>query len=199
LLGHHPGAIVDARCKTRSEKGCIEDRGVDRELQGVVEGAAMTTHALSHHHREESSYLRWIIVGFVTGALAVLVCHQTIAMLLYSMGITERTPYAMQATRPLGVPQLWSLAFWGGLWGVALAAALRRLDGAELVIVATLFGAILPTLVAWTVVASLKGQPLFAGGVPKAMAVGLLVNAAWGLGTGTGLAVFGRPLKIRAA
>lgn len=159
----------------------------------------MTTHALGHPHREDSSYLRWIVVGFLAGALAVLVCHQTVALLLHSLGITPRTPYSMQATSPLGVPQLWSLAFWGGLWGVALAAALRRLDGAELVIVATIFGAILPTLVAWTVVASLKGQPLFAGVVPKAMAVGLLVNGAWGLGTGIGLAVFGRPLKIRAA
>jgi hypothetical protein len=159
----------------------------------------MTTHALSHPHREESSYLRWIIVGFLAGALSVLVCHQTIAMLLYSIGITERMPYSVQATRPLGVAQLWSLMFWGAVWGAALAAALRKLDGAALVIAATVFGAILPTLVAWTVVASLKGQPLFAGGVPKAMAVGLLVNAAWGLGTGTGLAVFGRPLKTRAA
>ena len=159
----------------------------------------MTTHALGHPHREETSYLRWIIVGIIAGALSVIVCHQAIAMLLYSMGITGRMPYSMQVTRPLGVAQLWSLVFWGGVWGAAFAAALRRLDGAKLVIAGAIFGAILPTLVAWTVVASLKGQPLFAGGVPKAMAVGLLVNAAWGLGTGTGLAVFGRPLKIRAA
>jgi len=53
----------------------------------------------------------------------------------------------------------------------------------------------------WIVVAALKGLPLFAGGAPKALAVGLLVNAAWGLGTGTGLALFGRRgrLKMRAA
>jgi hypothetical protein len=88
--------------------------------------------------------------------------------------------------------------FWGAVWGVALAVALSRLDGAKLVFAATLFGAVLPTLVAWTIVASLKGQPLFAGGVPKAMLVGPLVNAAWGLGTGIGLAVFGRSLKTRA-
>lgn len=40
---------------------------------------------------------------------------------------------------------------------------------------------------------SLKGQALFAGGAPKGIVFGLLVNAAWGLGTGIGLAVFGRP------
>ena len=104
----------------------------------------------------------------------------------------------MHATQPLGLPQLWSLVFWGAVWGVALAAALRRLDGASLVLAATVFGAILPSLVAWTIVASLKGQPLFAGGAPKGLLVGLLVNAAWGLGTGIGLAVLGRPLKTRA-
>ena len=158
----------------------------------------MTTHALSHP-REQSNLLRWIGVGILAGALAVLVCHQTVALLLYSMGITPRMPYSMQPTQPLGIAQLWSIVFWGGVWGAALAAALRRLDGARLVIAATLFGALLPTLVAWTVVASLKGQALFAGGVPKAMAVSLLVNAAWGLGTGTGLAVFGRRLKIHPA
>jgi hypothetical protein len=158
----------------------------------------MTTHALTRPH-EQGALLRWIVVGILAGALSVLVCHQTVAMLLHSLGMTPRTPYSMQPTQPLGIPQLWSIVFWGGVWGAALAAALRRLDGARLVLAATVFGAILPTLVAWTVVASLKGQPLFAGGVPKAMAVGLLVNAAWGLGTGIGLAVFGRPLKIRLA
>ena len=158
----------------------------------------MTTHALPHY-ADRSSLARWIAVGVVFGALSVLVCHQTVAMLLYSIGMTQRMPYSMQPTQPFGIAQLWSIVFWGGVWGAALAAALRRLDGMRLVIAATVFGAILPTLVAWTVVASLKGQPLFAGGIPKAMAVGLLVNAAWGLGTGIGLAVLGRPLKIHPA
>jgi hypothetical protein len=174
----------------------------ERPLQeGIAEGDTMTTHALGHHpdRTDRTDLARWIAVGVVCGALAVLVCHQTVAMLLHSMGMTQRPPYSMQPTQPLGIAQLWSLVFWGGVWGAALAAALPRLDGARLVIAATIFGAILPTLVAWTIVASLKGQPLFAGGVPKAMAVGLLVNAAWGLGTGTGLAVFGRPLKIHPA
>jgi hypothetical protein len=144
---------------------------------------------------------RWLVVGFLSGAVSVLLCHQVIAALLHAIGITPRVPYSMQPTQPLGVAQVWSLAFWGGVWGVLLAAALRRYADGALVIAATVFGAILPTLVAWTVVAALKGQPLFAGGAPKAMAVGLLVNAAWGLGTGTGLALFGRPgrLKLRAA
>jgi hypothetical protein len=55
------------------------------------------------------------------------------------------------------------------------------------------FGAVLPTLVAWFVVAPLKGQPAAAGFGPMAMAVGPIVNAAWCLGTGLGLVLFGQP------
>lgn len=73
-----------------------------------------------------------------------------------------------------------------------LAEFLRRLDGARLVGAALVFGAIFPTLVAWFVVAPMKGQAMAGGGAPKAMAVALIVNAAWGLGTGIGLALFGR-------
>jgi hypothetical protein len=143
---------------------------------------------------------RWIVVGFLSGALSVLLCHQVIAALLHAIGITPRVPYSMQPTQPLGVAQVWSLVFWGGVWGVVLAVALRRLADGALVIAAAIFGALFPSLVAWTLVASMKGQPLFAGGAPKALMAGLLVNAAWGLGTGTGLALFGRRRwKMRTA
>jgi hypothetical protein len=149
----------------------------------------MTTHTLRHHQASQSGLARWIGTGALAGALSVIVFHQAVAALLFALGVTERMPYSTQPSAPFGVPQLWSIAFWGGLWGIALAAALRGLRGAKLIFAATLFGALLPTLVAWTVVALLKGQPLFAGGLPAGIATGLLVNAAWGLGTGVGLAL----------
>ncbi len=40
-----------------------------------------------------------------------------------------------------------------------------------------------PNVVAWFVVAPLKNQPLAGGFQPAAMVTGLLVNAAWGVGT----------------
>ena len=155
----------------------------------------MAIQTLAHHREHAAPYAelgRWVIVGALSGALAVIVFHQAAAALLFSAGMTERVPYAMQPTQPLGVPQLWSITFWGAVWGALLAAALRRFDGARLVALATLFGAVFPTLVAWTLVAALKGQPLFAGGAATGIAAGLIVNAAWGLGTGLGLALFGR-------
>ena len=146
----------------------------------------------------ESHPARLLIVGFISGAIAVLVFHQAALGLLHQLGIAQQAPFSREHTVPWGVPQIWSSAFWGGLWGIALAAALRRLDGPALVISATLFGAILPTLVAWFVIAPLKHRAMAAGLVPSAMIVGPIVNAAWGLGTGIGLVLFGRP-HLRAS
>src|ERR1700730_4193967 len=112
----------------------------------------MTSHALRSHPRI-SDHSRWLMVGFLAGAVAVLVFHQGAVGLLHSLGFSPRAPYSMQATAPWGIAQIWSTAFWGGLWGVALAFALRSWDGPALVANATLLGAILPTLVAWFIVA----------------------------------------------
>ncbi len=152
----------------------------------------MTTHAM-RHYPATTQLPRWLVVGFISGFLAVIVFHQSAAALLHAMDLTKFSPYSMQPTAPWGVPQLWSLAFWGGVWGVILAAALARLDDAPLIIASAVFGAVLPTLVAWFVVAPLKGQPMAAGFAPLSMAIGPIVNGAWGLGTGIGLALFGRP------
>lgn len=151
----------------------------------------MSSNAL-HHYPATSELPRWLVVGFVSGAVSVLLFHQGTAALLHALELTAHAPYSLTPTSPFGVPQLGSIAFWGGIWGVLLAASLGRLDGAPLVLAAAAFGAVLPTLVAWFLVAPLKGQPLAAGGIPMAMAVGVMVNGAWGLGTGIGLALFGR-------
>jgi hypothetical protein len=149
------------------------------------------------HYPARTELPRWLVVGFVSGAASVLVFHQGAAALLYALELTTRAPYSMQPTSPLGVPQIWSIAFWGGVWGAVLAATLARLDGARLVVAALVFGAVFPTLVAWFLVAPLKGQPMAAGFVPMAMAIGPIVNGAWGLGTAIGLALFGRPRAHR--
>jgi len=150
----------------------------------------MTSQVL--HHSEGTRLSRWVIVGFLSGAVAVLIFHQGAAALLHALDVIARAPYSLQPTRPWGIPQLWSITFWGGLWGALLAATLARLDGARLLLAALVFGAIFPTLVAWFIVAPMKGQPMAGGFVPAAMAVGLILNGAWGLGTGIGLALFGR-------
>jgi hypothetical protein len=135
---------------------------------------------------------RWLLVGSAGGALSVLVFHQGMVALLHVLGMTSRAPYSFEPTSPFGVPVVLSLAFWGALWGILLGTALHKLRGMPLLVGAVLYGAIVPTLVAWFVVAPMKGQPVAAGWEPAAMLVGPLVNAAWGFGTGLALKLFGR-------
>src|SRR5262245_49217425 len=84
---------------------------------------------------------RWMLTGFISGAVSVLVFHQGAAEVLYAWGVIQNPPFALQPTKPFGVPVLWSLAFWGGVWGAVLAATLSRLTGAALVVASTVFGA----------------------------------------------------------
>ena len=151
----------------------------------------MTTLSSTTYDAASPNLARWITVGFIAGAVAVPLYHQVAVALLGALGLTDRAPFMMQPTQPYGVPQFWSLTFWGGVWGVFFAALFTRLYGWRLVFASLLLGALLPMLVAWFVVAPLKGQEMAAGLEPMAMAFGLIVNAAWGLGTGLGLALFG--------
>jgi hypothetical protein len=127
---------------------------------------------------------RRLALGFLCGASAVPVFHQGALALLRLAGLTTRALFPMQPTAPLGVPQIVSLAFWGGIWGIVLVTTDRRLPRAgSSVLTGALFGALAPTLVSWFVVALFKDQPLAAGGDLRAMLTGVLVNAAWGGGT----------------
>ncbi len=145
-----------------------------------------------------SALLRWLLVAFISGFVAVLIFHQGAFELMRALGMKVPAPYSMNPTRPFGVPLVWSLAFWGGVWGVVLAAALYRMEGWTLVIGSIIFGAILPTLVYFFVVAPLKGLPVPTGWVTPATMIGLIVNGAWGLGTALGLILFGRARRSAA-
>ena len=157
----------------------------------------MATQTLRTYRPATPSLARWVAAGALAGALSVLVFHQGAILLMYVFELTQRVPFPMQPTEPFGVPQLWSLTFWGAVWGALFAALLRPLDGARLVAASVVLGAALPTLVAWFLVAPLKGQPVAAGFHLTGMAFGLIVNGAWGLGTGLGLLLFGGKRRER--
>lgn len=123
------------------------------------------------------SILRW----FVAGALAVPLFHQVGLLLLNVAGLTDRTPFPMAPTQPFGVPQLISISFWGGVWGVILGFVLRRTRGAAFWVIACVVGALAPTLAALFVVPPLKGET--AGFNREIFIGGLILNSAWGLGT----------------
>jgi hypothetical protein len=139
-----------------------------------------------------------VVAGFVAGFVAVLLFHQGMATILNAAHFGTIREFPIGPTHPLGVPKIWSLAFWGGIWGIVLALIFFRfLEGSGYWIGALVFGAIVPSLVAWLVVAPLHGQPAGHGWHAVGVITGLLVNGAWGLGTAWILSRMMRPLASR--
>lgn len=130
------------------------------------------------------------LAGFAAGTLAVLVFHQLTLAVLYAAGVAPFAPYDLDPVPPFGVPGFVSAAFWGGVWGVVFALLDHRFPAGRYWTAAFLFGAVLPTLVALFLVVPLKGGPAGAGFDPVVWLTALLVNGAWGLGTGLGLRMF---------
>ncbi|HUS24530.1 MAG TPA: hypothetical protein VM369_06240 [Candidatus Binatia bacterium] len=120
--------------------------------------------------------------AFIAGFVSTLVFHQSVLWLL-AHGTAGIPVWDMTPVPPLGVPRVVSLAFWGGVWGIALWAMIRNTRGTPYWLRALVIGALGPTLVAMFVVAPLKGKAIAFGWDPKFIVGGLLVNAAWGLGT----------------
>lgn len=123
------------------------------------------------------------VLGFVAGAVGVLVFLQGAIGVLHSFGLTPGAPFNMRPAAVTGVPQFISSTFWGGLWGIAFALVAERLPAQRYWLTALLFGAVLLPVVGWFVVAPLRGAPLGFGWQPQRVIISILVNAAWGLGT----------------
>lgn len=137
----------------------------------------------SYYQQRSRTHPARYAVGFGAGFVSVLVFHQGMLTFLHVIGIAAAGPFPMLSTWPFGVPQVWSLAFWGGVWGIVFAAVEPEFPLEHMYwAVAFLFGAIGPTLVAWFVVFPLKSIPVAGGWHPAGVATGLLVNGAWGVG-----------------
>jgi len=145
--------------------------------------------------RSPSLHLLW---GFVAGFLATLIFHQMAVALLWKLGMAPGPPFQMVPRPPLGVPAVFSLAFYGGIWGVLFAATDQYFprDG-RYWMTALIGGAIFPSLVALLVVAPLKGSPIGADWNWKIWLFAMIVNGIWGVGTGLILQGLRRVSSVR--
>lgn len=134
-----------------------------------------------------SSFLNYVLFGFIAGFIAVPVFHQLAAYGLWATIPGRNFPWNMRPN-PWGVPNLINLAFWGGVWGIVFAFVQTRFPrGIAYLLLAFLFGAILPTAFSWYVLSPLRGR-----GIGAFSIYGPLLNGAWGLGTGIIYALLSR-------
>ena len=54
------------------------------------------------------------LVLFAAGFISVVVFQEACLAILNALGLTPATPFPAARTWPLGVPQIWSFALWGG-------------------------------------------------------------------------------------
>src|SRR6266545_7671022 len=130
--------------------------------------------------------------AFLAGFFSTLVFHQGLLAILHAAGASPRAAYSMEPTAPFRIPAVLSLAFWGGLWGIALWLIIRPHQGFGYWLLALIVGAVAPSLVALFVVLPLKGQPAAGGGNSKLIVGALLLNGAWGIGVAAFMRLFHR-------
>jgi hypothetical protein len=120
--------------------------------------------------------------AFLAGFASTLIFHQGLIAILHAIGFIPRVPYSFALTAPFQIPQVISLAFWGGVWGILLWLVIRRMEHLKYWLTALVFGALLPSIVAWFVVFPLKGQPVAGGWKLANLMTALLLNGTWGIG-----------------
>lgn len=132
------------------------------------------------------------IKAFIAGFVATLIFHQGVLALFYVTGAVAIAPFDLAPTEPLHVPRVISLAFWGGIWAIALWPLIRPNESWRYWLVALVLGAISPSVVALCVVFPLKGLPMAAGWDPKTWVGALILNGAWGIGVAMIMRLLGR-------
>jgi hypothetical protein len=143
--------------------------------------------------------LKALAVGFIAGAVAVLLFHQGMVLVLYLTGQTPNFPWSMRPVPPLGVPAIVNSMFWGGVWGVLFAVVAETLPRPALWLKGVVFGLLGPWLLGNGILVPLiKGGPLLFGGAVPRMIVGALIGAAFGLGLGLIYGLFYGLLQRRA-
>ena len=127
--------------------------------------------------------MRTAIIGFVAGSLSVLIFHQLGFLVANELGFTRVPLYSLRPVPPFGVPTILSLAFWGGLWGIAGSFFVARLPPPMNGVLGwLLFAVVIVTFANWFIVLPIKGAPVGGGFRLPGVVVAPLVYGLWGFG-----------------
>src|SRR5262249_43287045 len=124
----------------------------------------------------------FLLLTFIAGALAVPLFHQLLFLVLFLVHVIPVAPFSLRPTAPLGVPEVLSASFWGGVWGIVFGLTLPRFfHGGAFWLASAISGGVALTLVYMFVVVPLQtgSLPPDVGGL---FVIGFLLNAAWGIG-----------------
>lgn len=128
---------------------------------------------------------RSLAAGFIAGAIAVVIFHQGMFLILNLLGMLPAKPWSFAPIPPWGVPALMNQMFWGGLWGALFSVVWSHLPGKDFWLKGIVFGWLGPLLLGgWILLPLIKGGVYFAGLVPMRMLVGALIQTAFGAGLG---------------
>jgi len=152
---------------------------------------------MAHVHSKIQTLER-VVIGFIAGYLATIIFHQLTLEALWALGISPFPPFSFAVTEPFHIRAVFSLAIWGGVWGIIFAlvsGSFARIGNywAD----AFLFGAIVPSLVALLIVLPLKGKPLAGGWDGAFLLTVFIINGAWGLGTGIILRLLSSLFRVK--
>ena len=124
-----------------------------------------------------------LLIGFIAAAISVVIVHQGIVFALNRAGIWPAKPWSTEPTGPYKVPTIVNSIFWGGMWGVVYALFQRYVPGHQAWQQGLVFGWLMALISNFTILPTIKGQPLFMGGDQKKIAIVLLILSGFGIAT----------------
>lgn len=135
------------------------------------------------------------LTGFIAGSLSVVTAFFATWAALRGAGILPASAPPVWSMEPrippFGVPRAINLAFWGGVWGLALNVLFASLRGFGYWFTWLLFGAIVVSAMAIWGVPYIKGLPI-AQPTPQRLVISGILNGVWGLGAALWLVILGR-------